>query len=77
MTGTLAFLAAALIADLIVLFSSAVRVATIIGLYNLGASSEPMAFYLELMPLVLSVILLPFLVWKLLTLLRGGGSKMS
>lgn len=77
MNRTLVFLAAAVLVDLIVLFSSAIRVATALGLYQIGFSSKPIVFYLELLPLILSLILLPLLAWKILTLLRGGGSKMS
>jgi len=77
MKRSLIFVASAFIVDLIALFSSAVRVATAIAFYRIGFSSKPIVFYLELLPLIISLVLLPLLAWKLLTLLRGGGSKMS
>jgi len=71
-----AFLAFALIIDIIILYLSAERVTFILLLISFGASSEPIALFLEFIPLILSLIMLPLLAWKLFTLLRGGGENL-
>ncbi|MBO9556953.1 MAG: hypothetical protein J7515_00005 [Caulobacter sp.] len=56
----------AILIDIAILLFAAHRVAIVVGLYSIGFSSEPIAFYMECLPLALSLILLIFLTWKLL-----------
>jgi hypothetical protein len=61
-----------ILVDIAIILFSAYRVAVAIGLYRIGFSSEPIALYLECLPLTLSIGLLPLLTWKLLTHPRIG-----